>query len=257
MKRLLVGLALVLVVLVVVGLFLASFFLGSIVKKGVERAGPSITQSEVKLDGATLAPFSGKGQLKGLVVGNPPGFKSPNAIQVGAIDVAVEPKSLFADKAIVHSLTVTAPEVTLEGTLQGNNLSKLLDNIRSASSSSSKSGGANKSSDAASRKIQIDDLLLSGGKINLKIDLLGTRSATVPLPEIHLTQLGQGPEGITVGELSEKLLRVILESATKAAAGQLTSLGKNIGDAAQALGTGSVQQIESVTKSIGNLLKKK
>lgn len=255
MKRLLVRLILLVLVLVVLAFVAASFMMGSLIKKGVEKVGPAVTKVDVNLQSANLALFSGRGELRGLVVGNPPGFKTPSAIKLGSVAVEVVPGSVFANKVVIHSIKVQAPEVTLEGGLQGNNLSKILENIQATSGQGQ--SGSTPSSSSAGRKIQVDDFLITDGKLNLSVNLLGQQSATVPLPEIHLSGLGQNAEGITPAELSEKLLKVVLESATKAAASQLTSLTKGLGGAAQAAGTGTVQQVESVTKSLGNLFKKK
>ena len=255
MKRFLVRVGLLLVVLVVVALVGVNLFMGSIIKKGVETVGPAVTKVDVKLDDASLGILSGSGKLKGLLIGNPEGFKTPSAIRVGSMEVSMVPRSVFSDKVIIHSIRVLAPEVTFEGGLQGNNLSKLLDNIRGSSGNGT--SGGNKQSGAAGRKIQVDDLVVAGGKIDLSVGLLAGAAASVPLPDIHMADLGQGPEGITAAELSEKLLRTILESATQAAAGGLGSIGKGLGGAAQAGGTGAVQQVEKAAKGIGDLFKRK
>ena len=97
---------------------------------------------------------------------------------------------------MVTSVHVQAPEITLEGDLSGNNLSKLLANIEAAT------GGGNdptakKDSGKPAKKLQVDDFIIAGGKIHLQLNMAGGKSATVPLPEIHLTDLGQGTDGIT------------------------------------------------------------
>src|ERR1051325_5368345 len=130
MKRRLVFFGLVLIALLIAALLVTSLFLGTIIKKGIQTAGPAITKTEVRLDDASLAILSGSGQLKGFMLGNPTGFKTPSAVQVGSMEVSIVPRSVFSDKVIIHSIRILAPEITFEGGLQGNNLSKLLDNIR-------------------------------------------------------------------------------------------------------------------------------
>ena len=49
--------------------------LDSLIKEAVETYGPEIIQAEVKLDGVELDPGSGRGELRGLTVGNPPGLQ--------------------------------------------------------------------------------------------------------------------------------------------------------------------------------------
>src|SRR5262245_18686030 len=110
MKKLIVRFILVLVVLLIVAVGVSIYFLGSIVKKGVETVGPQITKTEIKLDGATLSLLSGSGKLKGLFVGNPQGFKTPSAIKVGSVSVGVAPGSVLSDKVHVKEVRVEAPE---------------------------------------------------------------------------------------------------------------------------------------------------
>jgi len=50
-----------LVILVVLVLIGSLFFLGSIVKTGVEKVGPRVTKTDMKLESAKLSIFSGSG----------------------------------------------------------------------------------------------------------------------------------------------------------------------------------------------------
>src|SRR5437867_7333357 len=120
MKKLIIRGVVVLLVLFVVAVGVSIYFLGSIVKKGVETVGPQITRTEIKLDSATLSLLSGSGKLKGLLVGNPEGFKTPSAIKVGSVSVGVVAGSVFSDKVRVTQVNVHAPEITFEGGLKGN-----------------------------------------------------------------------------------------------------------------------------------------
>jgi hypothetical protein len=153
---------------------------------------------------------------------------------------------------------VKAAEITFEGGLTGNNLSKLLNNVQSGSAGGDKSGGATESS-AASQKLQVDDFLISGGVINLTVNIPGaaSQSATVPLPEIHFTGLGQGAEGITVAELTRKVLKEVLQSAIPAAEKAVTNLGKGVTDAVKDLSKDPASAVDKATKGVGDLLKKK
>jgi hypothetical protein len=73
----------------------------------------------------------------------------------------------------------------------------------------------------------------------------------VPLPEIRLTRLGEGPEGITPAELSKKVMSAILDATTKAVA---ENAGK-LGEAGKVLSTGATDQLKKT--GIGDLFKKK
>jgi hypothetical protein len=258
MKKLIVKIAVVLLVLVVLAAVASFFFLGSIIKKGVETVGPMITKTDVKLESANLSLLSGSGTLKGLFVGNPTGYKTDSAIKAGSVSVAVKPGSIFSDKIHVTQIHVQAPEITFEGGLKGNNLSKLLDNVQAASGADSQAGGAPKKS-AASRKIQVDEFVISGGKINLNVNVavLGGKSAAVPLPEIHLTGLGQGADGITVAEMTRRVLDEVLKKAIPAAEKAVADLGKGVTDALKDVSKNPGDAVGKATRGVGDLFKKK
>ncbi len=54
MKKLIIRGLVVLLVVLVLAVGASIYFLGSIVKKGVETVGPQINKTEIKLDSATL-----------------------------------------------------------------------------------------------------------------------------------------------------------------------------------------------------------
>lgn len=258
MKKKIIRIGLVLVVLLVVVVVAAAFFLGSIVKKGVETVGPTVTKVETKLDGATISLLSGKGELKGLFLGNPEGFKTPSAIKVGSVNMAIKAGSILSDKIVIHSINVKAPEITFEGSLSGNNLSKILENIQaSAAALAGPADGSKKRAAGGGKKIQVDDFAITGGKLNLSMTILGGKSVTVPLPDIHLTNLGTDSNGITPAELAEKVFKEIVSSSTKAATEAVANLAKGATDAVKNVGKSTGATLEKATKGIGDLFKKK
>src|SRR5262249_21289844 len=162
------------------------------VKAGVEKAGPQVAKVPVKVEGASISVFNGNGELKGFVLGNPEGFKTPEAVKVGTVAISLVPKSVAASKVIVRSVRVEAPEITYEAGFGGSNIGKILENMQSTEKQE-KSGGTK----STSKALQVDDFLIKGGKIHVSATMLSGVSATLALPEIHFSNLGQGPEGIT------------------------------------------------------------
>ena len=136
-KKILWGLVIVLVVLIVVAVIVAGLFLGNIVKAGMETVGPKITQVPIKVDAVHLSLLTGSAKIEGLVVGNPEGYKTAQAISVGVAAVGVKPLSVLSDKIVVRSIEVRNPEITFEGNpFSGNNLTKIRDNVNAATASS-------------------------------------------------------------------------------------------------------------------------
>lgn len=256
MKKIIIRSLIVLVVLIIVAVVAVGFFLDSIVKKGVETVGPEIAKVDVKLNSVSLSLLSGSGTIKGLVVGNPAGYKSPQAISVGAASVSVSPGSVFSDKVVVRSIRVESPEITFEGGLTKNNLNTILDNVDAASGGGAESGGT-KEEAATSKKLQVDDFLVTGAKVHV-----GAGALTLDLPDIHLSGLGTGPEGITAGDLTKRVLSDVVNGALKEVAARgasaISKAAMDAGSKAEEEATKQATEgVEKVGKSIGDLFKKK
>lgn len=251
MKKIFWSVVIILLVLVIAVAIVAGFFLNPIVKKSVETIGPKITKTAVTLDAVNLSLLTGSAKINGLVVGNPEGYKSANAISVGTIAVGVNPFSLLSDKIVVRSLRVETPEITFEGGLGGNNLSKILDNVNGTAQN-----GGPVSTNAAgqakpSKKIEVDDLLITGAKVHVLLTELGGRQMTLTLPEIHLTDLGKGGDGLTATDLTRRVLQEIISATIKA----ITSDGADLGKGAGKLIKGAGTNVGSGLHKIGNLFK--
>ena len=254
MKKLLVRICIVVLVLIILGVVAVGIFLDSAVKRGVETVGPMLTKTEVKLDSVSISLMSGAGKIKGLVVGNPAGYKTPTAIQVGSASLALQPGSVLSDKVIIKSISLQAPEITFETDLKGNNLSKLLSNVQAATGGAEQ--GNSKAASKAQKKLQVDDFLITGAKVHVSVTGLGAQSATVPLPEIHLTALGQGPDGITAAELTKVVLQEVEKSAMQVASSAVTDLGKDAAGLTKGLGNSTSGAVDKVSKGLGGLFKK-
>jgi hypothetical protein len=143
--------------------------------------------------------------------------------------------------------------------LKDNNLTKIMANIDSVVGKGDRGAplpvGDQKPKPA--KKLQVNDFSITGGKITLRLAMLGGQSATVPLPEIHFKDLGQGPEGITPAELMKKVMQTVTDESIKAAVASAANLGKGTIEAAKVLGQGASNNLGNATKTIGDLFKKK
>lgn len=261
MKKILIRICIALVVLVVLAALAVHFFLDSAVKKGVETIGPKLTKVDVKLDGVHISLLSGSGKIKGLMVGNPEPYKTPHSISVGTASLELKPGSLLSDKLIIKSINVEAPEITFEGGLGGNNLSKILANLNETTSgpggTNASAGTTPKEQQKANKKLEVDDFTITGAKLQANITDLGGKTMTVPLPTIHLTNLGTGPEGITASELAKEVLSAIEKESAKAVASSASDIGKAAENFTKGMGKNGSGAVSNVTQGIGNLFKKK
>jgi len=254
MKRSIRILLAIVILLIVIGV-MAILFIGTIVKTVVERVGPVVAKVPVKLDSAAISLFGGTGKLKGLLIGNPEGYKSSQAIKIGTISLALVPSSVLKNKVILHQITVESPEITYETDLKGSNIGKILENVRGAASQDEKA--PTKKEQTTKTKLQVDDFLITGARVTVATSLLGGQNATIPLSDIHLTNLGSGPDGITPAELSTRVLSELLDATTKAVAANATKIGQGVSDAAKSVGTSATDQLKKAGSGVSDLLKKK
>ncbi len=244
MKKFLLYGAAGLAILGAAGGFFAYVRLGSIVKAAVETFGPKLTKAEVRVGLVTLSPFSGSGQVRSVFIGNPAGFKTPSAFELGSVRVGVDLKSLASDKIVVREIVIEGPEITFEGTLSGSNLGRIQENVESfvpAGNSSAKSGPA--------PKVVIGLFRVTGGKVKLSLAGLAGKSVTVPLPDIELRDIGKSSGGVSPAKAAREMFGAVTRAAIKAAAGAGALLK---GGAGAAVGVG-----KSAVGTVKGLFRKK
>ena len=262
MKKLLIRLLMGLVALMLLAVLAVGFFLDSAAKRGIETVGSSLTKVEVKLDSIKLGLLSGSGNLKGLVVGNPTGYSSSSAISVGSVVLGLNPGSLFSDKVVIKTIEVVQPEVTFETDLRNSNLGTIKSNLgggASAAQTPAAGSSARPAQAKAGKKLEVDNFLITGGKVHVTVT--GVGSVTQPLPEIHLQDLGKGPEGITGAELASLVLERLEAEAAKVSAASLDDLKKQAAGIAnnftKDLAKNPTNAVQQATKGLQDLLKTK
>jgi uncharacterized protein involved in outer membrane biogenesis len=248
-KKWIIRIVAVLFVLVMAVLVAVALSLDSIVKKGVETIGPSATQTNVKLKSAGVSIFGCRVELMGFFLGNPTGYKTYSAITVDDVSVSVKPATVFSDKLVVNSIIVKSPVITLEGGLSDNNLTKIEKNLNDyvgGSSTTPKSSAPASGPAKPERKFQVNELVLTGSKLEVNTKLSGGRTITLSIPDIHLTDLGTGPEGITGAQVGQQALHAVLNAATKAIAQNAASFGTQGVEKAK----GAVQKAADAVKGL-------
>lgn len=186
------------------------FFLDAAVETGIETVGTQVARVEVTIDGVGLSLFSGKGAIRGLQIANPKGYRAPRAVKVERVLVALKPLSVFSERVVIHSVVVQAPEIHYEKRGGKTNLDVIQANVEAAipADTGAKTGPG--------RKLQIDNLVVRDAKLYWYGDAPDAEPTLLILKEIHLKDLGTGPEGITGAELARRLTAAITRDAAAA-----------------------------------------
>jgi len=214
----------------------------------------------VRLDHVRLSLTTGAGTLKGLSVGNPKGFASGEAIDLGSVSIKIDTQSVTgAGPIVINDITVEKPKVIYEVIAGGaNNLDTLSQNTRNYAASyqpapeekTTRRAARNNAAgpvDSAGvknggRKMIIDSLTITGGDVAVIHPLLQGRKVSTALPDIHLTDIGRKEGGATPAEITQLVISAITRNATQAAAksvtrglGNISTSGGRIGDKVRGL----------------------
>jgi len=228
MKKLLVFGGLTVLVLALVTYLTLQFFLGSIVKAGVNKFGPGITQTKVELEEANISPLSGVGSLRGLTVGNPTGWSAPNAFHLGQVHIAMEPFSVFHDHIVINEITIDQPEFVYETKIVASNIGDLLKNIEQSVGSGSQASEP-KAKNGQPIRMVIKKLVLRNGKVTLGV---AGQAITMPMPELNMTDIGTAEGGISPAQIAAAVMRNVTTSVVAASTSALTKINGTTGAAA-------------------------
>ncbi|TAJ10066.1 MAG: hypothetical protein EPO61_04950 [Nitrospirae bacterium] len=220
MKRTWVIVLAALCLLGLTGLVTLYLWLGSLIKAGIERIGPQVTKTPVSVEAVTISLLSGCATVNGLVIGNPPGYRAPRTISIGQARVCVAPLSIFSNPLVVTEITVTSPEVTVEGMFGGSNINKIRDHVQ-AFAASEKATPEATPAQAGSRRILVREFRLSNGHTRLWLNAgpLGERGATVGMPDIHLQNIGKETNGAKPAELASAISAALFNAIKRAVTG--------------------------------------
>ena len=266
MKKWIKGIAIVLVVLLVMLVVVANFFLGDLVKSGVEAAGPAALGVPMKLESAKFALLRGHISLRGFVLGNPEGFKTDEAISVGEITVDLDVKSLLSDVIVIRRIYVKEPHITYELGLGKSNIGRILEQAGGSAEEGKeaepepeeKKEEKPAAEETGGKKVVIDEILIEDGRVKLSATLAMGAAAPIPLPTIRLTDVGReedGQKGASPVQVIRKVLGAIVGAVGKVVTGTVGLVGdgaKAVGDGAMAVGGAVGDGAKAVGGAVGD-----
>ncbi len=208
-KGLLFGLGAIAVVVAVVaiGLFFLFSNLDSLVKAAIEDVGSEAVQAKVTVDDLHISLRSGEGVVGGLRLENPAGFKSPWAFQFAGIKVAVDTGQISGETVVIREIVVDRPKVTYELGDAGSNIDAIQRNVDAyARQFSGDGGGATSDPAGDGPKLIIENLFIRNGEISVSAAFLGGKRLTVPLPDIHLANIGSDSGGVSPAQVVKQIV---------------------------------------------------
>lgn len=265
--KIILGVLVLFFVLLAAAVLIIGAHLGDLVKAGLQVAGPKVTQTSLTVEKVEVSLLGGSAGVNGLVLGNPEGYQAPQSISVSNASVSLVAGSVLSDKIVIRSVEVHGLVVTFEGNPFGaNNLTKIMANVQgpnAASGPASSQPAINNPAPAPApsspakpaKKLEVDSLVIAGAEIHAHLPGIVNRQLTLPLPEIRLTGLGQGPDGITGAELTRQVLGEITAGTIKSLAAYLGNFGKNVTDAAKSAALEGLKNAGGITGQGADKLK--
>jgi len=249
MKKILIGLGVLLVVVVGISVYVLSS-LDGIVKDAIVTYGSEATQTQVSVADVKITVESGEGTIRGLKVANPKGFADPNIFELGAISTKINTDSIMKNPIIIDEISIRSPAVFYEINKSGvSNVDVLKKNL-------SQAGGASKSADknegGEQLKMIIRKLVVDGGKARVRIAALGNKEQNVTIPRIQLTDVGKKTGGATAAEVAQILGKHLVKNVK----GSVAKLGvqQYLGKSADMFTKGALGTVGKVGGTVGGVV---
>lgn len=184
--------------------YLMYYFIAHIFPKwGLEIAGKSFLQTEVKIGSVELEFKNKKAAVNGLKISNPPGFKMSHAVKVKRIEATGVSKQ--DGMVTIEEVRILDPEVFFENGESGSNF-KVLEKNLTQSLETFNSKGSDKKSAAENSKVIIKRLVISNTTANVLFSSAQPSPFKIDIPEIEMKNLGSEEGGTNMSNVIRQVL---------------------------------------------------
>lgn len=220
----------IIAVIVVAGLYVVFANLDRIVAAAIERYGSEATGTKVGVSSVRLDLKEGKGSIRNLSVGNPPGFSTPNAFRLEDISVALDTGSVTGNPVVIDQVTILSPRIAYEIDKDGrSNIELLKKNLQEGTA---KDPAGKPAADKKGKKVVIRSLVIDKGEIAIRVAALSGKPLSAVLPRIELKNLG-GKGGDSPGDIAKQVLGPLVNQVAAAVSG--AGIGQYLGKGADEL----------------------
>jgi hypothetical protein len=215
-KRILFGL-IALVVIAAAGVAWLVLTKGNeFVANAIETYGGAATGTSVRVGSVELALTQGRGDVKDLTIGNPPGYSSSYLVKIDDITLAIDLGSLGGRVPVVKEAVVEAAHLNAEQHGQTTNLTDIEQRVSGPRTGSSPSAQSAKNEG----RIIIDRFRLTHGHITLTSDLL-KHPEELELADVSIDGIGRASGGVTYEQAAQAVLDPILRATRNAVEARL------------------------------------
>jgi len=236
--------------------------LGLLLRYAVNTYGPDFLHTRVELGSCTVSLASGTATLHDFVLGNPAGYSAPDALRVQSMTVGFSWLSLLRKTVILKTVEIRQPSVHYEKKAGTDNFKALLsafqkDTQEKTSAHTEPTSRTSRQRTTSTKKLLIHDLRISEGTLTLNLPQTAGKNISLPLPRIHLTNLGAETGGASPATVAAAILTAIYHEITHPSiSGTLDRmLGITATKAAEA-GAEAKKGVEKIKRTLKNFLEK-
>lgn len=227
MKKILLGMVVVILLAAAGGAWWLYSERDTLIADAIRTYGPPILGVSVKLGSVKTDIANQSASLRGLVIGNPSGFTTPHALSLSEVSLKLDVASLTKDVILIREISVIKPDISYEYKSGGSNLDVIQRHVEKfvAEKTAEFGGGKDEKKESASKgpgkKLIIENFNVKDAKADVSAEILKGKVISVPVPDLHLTDIGKKTNGATAGEAMRQIISAITASVTKAASSMI------------------------------------
>lgn len=188
-------------------------------KRIAENVVPGITGTGFFIGDVKSSVSHGKIRLTDVVIKNPEGYTG-YAMKAGTVYIEVDMNSILTDKIVIKQVLIENVSVNYERTLSGSNIDAIQKNIEVRSSKPEQKSTADMDMETKTtgkgKAWVIRNFDLKKGSISIVVSISKSVSATVPLSDIHIENLGEVSGGKTLYEILPEIFTMLFSDILKA-----------------------------------------
>ncbi|MGB7413021.1 MAG: AsmA family protein [Thermosynechococcaceae cyanobacterium] len=155
----------------------------AILESMLEQNISTVSGVKAQIEAVESKPFQGEFIIKDLTLSNPKGFNSPHLLEVGQIDVKLNPDTLSQETVQIDSIAVQGVQVQIEQNLARNNLATLVNQLDPGNRSSGNRDPVKDDSATSGqgRQIEINRLTIQDIDAQIKVSAIAGLGLTSSL----------------------------------------------------------------------------
>ena len=195
----------VLVFIAAAGYLVLTTGLNSAVASGIKSVGSDATETPVDVEEVEISVFSGRGEIRGLVIDNPDGFNTDYAFELGRITIHLDIASVRRDVIVIHEISIDGARLIAEQKLRQNNLHQILNSLQEYADTGEESEWPS--------NLVIEQLHFTNAQVTLHAPLISEK--TFDIPDVHVSDIGRASVGVSVPEAPLRILEPLIAEVLK------------------------------------------